>query len=277
MLELVQLPGLENGKTGAAVRRAASAGGSGARLIIHPHVLLLDEPLGALDLKLRQQMQIELKAIQQRGGHHVHLRHARSGRGALPCPIGSPCSAGKIEQVGTPAEVYDSGDEFVAGFVGVSNLIGGRDDRTRSWPANASGRRKFTCGSRGSRSGPAACSIGARSAQVRRLGAQTRYQVDLAGPAGDLVVVAAEPAHDLDGCAGGAGGPMRLAWDASITGSWRRRVRDHGAAHAATLRRRAAAHSTYLYRRGLCLLASRWHCRCSGWSSFISARCWRWC
>ncbi len=51
-------------------------------LVNRPRVLLLDEPLGALDLKLRQEMQLELKSIQQRDGHHVHLRHPRPGRGA---------------------------------------------------------------------------------------------------------------------------------------------------------------------------------------------------
>ena len=101
-----------------------------ARAIVnHPRVLLLDEPLGALDLKLRQEMQIELKRIQQEVGiTFVYVTHDQEEALTMSDRI-AVFSAGKIEQIGTPVEVYEHpASEFVAGFVGVSNLLerGGR-------------------------------------------------------------------------------------------------------------------------------------------------------
>ena len=96
-----------------------------ARAIVNrPKVLLLDEPLGALDLKLRQEMQIELKRIQQEVGiTFVYVTHDQeealtmSDRRAV-------FNRGRIEQVGVPAEVYEHpASEFIAGFIGVSNVI----------------------------------------------------------------------------------------------------------------------------------------------------------
>ena len=101
-----------------------------ARAIVnHPRVLLLDEPLGALDLKLRQEMQIELKRIQQEVGiTFVYVTHDQEEALTMSDRI-AVFSAGRIEQIGTPVEVYEHpASEFVAGFVGVSNLLerGGR-------------------------------------------------------------------------------------------------------------------------------------------------------
>jgi putative spermidine/putrescine transport system ATP-binding protein len=93
-------------------------------LVNRPPVLLLDEPLGALDLKLRQEMQLELKALQaELGNTFVYVTHDQEEALGMSDRIGV-FSAGRLEQVGTPGEVYERpANEFVAGFVGVSNVL----------------------------------------------------------------------------------------------------------------------------------------------------------
>jgi putative spermidine/putrescine transport system ATP-binding protein len=96
-----------------------------ARAIVNrPQVLLLDEPLGALDLKLRQEMQIELKRIQQEVGiTFVYVTHDQEEALTMSDRV-AVFNRGRIEQVGPPAEVYEHpASEFIAGFVGVSNVI----------------------------------------------------------------------------------------------------------------------------------------------------------
>jgi putative spermidine/putrescine transport system ATP-binding protein len=126
MLEMVRLPGLEGRKpsqlSGGQRQRVALA----RALVNHPRVLLLDEPLGALDLKLRQQMQIELKAIQQKVGiTFIFVTHDQEEALTMSDRL-AVFNLGKIEQIGTPADVYEKPmTGFVAGFVGTSNLISG--------------------------------------------------------------------------------------------------------------------------------------------------------
>ena len=95
-------------------------------LVNRPKVLLLDEPLGALDLKLREEMQVELKSIQREVGiTFVFVTHDQDEALTMSDRI-AVFNAGRIEQVGTPAEVYEHpATPFVAGFVGTSNLISG--------------------------------------------------------------------------------------------------------------------------------------------------------
>jgi putative spermidine/putrescine transport system ATP-binding protein len=96
-----------------------------ARAIVNePQVLLLDEPLGALDLKLRQEMQIELKRIQQEVGiTFVYVTHDQEEALTMSDRL-AVFNRGRIEQIGPPAEVYEHPEsEFIAGFVGVSNVI----------------------------------------------------------------------------------------------------------------------------------------------------------
>jgi putative spermidine/putrescine transport system ATP-binding protein len=96
-----------------------------ARAIVNrPRVLLLDEPLGALDLKLRQEMQIELKRIQQEVGlTFVYVTHDQEEALTMSDRL-AVFNDGRIEQIGAPAEVYERpSTEFVAGFVGVSNVL----------------------------------------------------------------------------------------------------------------------------------------------------------
>jgi putative spermidine/putrescine transport system ATP-binding protein len=96
-----------------------------ARAIVNePRVLLLDEPLGALDLKLREQMQVELKTIQHQVGiTFIYVTHDQDEALTMSDRI-AVFNEGRIEQVGAPAEIYERPDNaFVAGFVGVSNLL----------------------------------------------------------------------------------------------------------------------------------------------------------
>jgi putative spermidine/putrescine transport system ATP-binding protein len=101
-------------------------------LVNRPQVLLLDEPLGALDLKLRQEMQIELKRIQREVGiTFIYVTHDQDEALTMSDRV-AVFNEGRIEQVGPPAEVYEHPlTEFVAGFVGVSNLLE-RNGRTIS-------------------------------------------------------------------------------------------------------------------------------------------------
>jgi putative spermidine/putrescine transport system ATP-binding protein len=124
MLEKVRLPGLGDRKTlqlsGGQRQRVALA-----RAIVNgPPVLLLDEPLGALDLKLRQEMQIFLKALQRDLGiTFVYVTHDQDEALTMSDRL-AVFNEGRIEQVGSPAEVYEHPQtEFVAGFVGVSNIL----------------------------------------------------------------------------------------------------------------------------------------------------------
>jgi putative spermidine/putrescine transport system ATP-binding protein len=96
-----------------------------ARAIVNrPQALLLDEPLGALDLKLRQELQVELKRIQQELGiTFVYVTHDQEEALTMSDRL-AVFNNGKIEQIGVPAEVYEHpASEFIAGFVGVSNVI----------------------------------------------------------------------------------------------------------------------------------------------------------
>jgi putative spermidine/putrescine transport system ATP-binding protein len=95
-------------------------------LVNRPRVLLLDEPLGALDLKLREEMQIELKAIQQQVGiTFIYVTHDQEEALTMSDRL-AVFNRGRIEQLGTPAEVYERPvTPFVAGFVGTSNLLRG--------------------------------------------------------------------------------------------------------------------------------------------------------
>src|SRR5438309_3780839 len=126
MLALVELKDMGARKpgqlSGGQQQRVALA----RALINRPQVLLLDEPLGALDLKLRRQMQIELKAIQ----HDIeitfiHVTHDQEEAMTMADRI-AVMNHGRIEQLGTPSELYETPNTaFVAGFLGVSNLIPG--------------------------------------------------------------------------------------------------------------------------------------------------------
>ena len=123
-LEMVRLGGYGDRKpsqlSGGQRQRVALA----RAIVNQPRVLLLDEPLGALDLKLRQEMQIELKSIQRGLGiTFVYVTHDQEEALTMSDRL-AVFNEGKIEQIGPPAEVYEHPQsEFIAGFVGVSNVI----------------------------------------------------------------------------------------------------------------------------------------------------------
>ncbi|MDQ3068089.1 MAG: ABC transporter ATP-binding protein, partial [Actinomycetota bacterium] len=123
-LQLVRLEGYGGRKpaqlSGGQRQRVALA----RALVNRPQALLLDEPLGALDLKLRQELQVELKRIQQELGiTFVYVTHDQEEALTMSDRV-AVFRDGKIEQTGTPAEVYEQpASEFIAGFVGVSNVL----------------------------------------------------------------------------------------------------------------------------------------------------------
>ncbi|MBP8537386.1 ABC transporter ATP-binding protein [Streptomyces sp. MK37H] len=124
MLELVQLGDFARRKpqqlSGGQQQRVAVA----RALINHPRVLLLDEPLGALDLKLRRQMQLELKRIQTEVGiTFIHVTHDQEEAMTMADTV-AVMNGGRVEQRGAPADLYENpGTTFVANFLGTSNLI----------------------------------------------------------------------------------------------------------------------------------------------------------
>ena len=126
MLRLVELPGYEGRKptqiSGGQAQRVALA----RALINRPAVLLLDEPLGALDLKLRKQMQVELKRIQKEVGiTFIYVTHDQEEAMTMSDRI-AVMHKGRYEQLGDPETLYEHPTtRFVAGFLGVSNLLGG--------------------------------------------------------------------------------------------------------------------------------------------------------
>ena len=126
MLELVGLRGFENrdvtSLSGGQQQRVAIA----RALVCEPRVLLLDEPLGALDLKLRKDMQIELKRIQQRTGiTFIYVTHDQEEALTMSDRI-VVMNHGVIQQVGSPADIYNEPENaFVADFIGESNIIDG--------------------------------------------------------------------------------------------------------------------------------------------------------
>jgi putative spermidine/putrescine transport system ATP-binding protein len=123
-LEMVRLAGLGDRKpvqlSGGQRQRVALA----RAIVNEPEVLLLDEPLGALDLKLRQEMQLELKRIQREVGiTFIYVTHDQEEALTMSDRL-AVFDSGRIEQLGSPVEVYERpASEFVAGFIGVSNLL----------------------------------------------------------------------------------------------------------------------------------------------------------
>lgn len=191
MLELVQLKGFAGRKpsqlSGGQRQRVALA----RALINHPKVLLLDEPLGALDLKLRQQMQIELKTIQRQVGiTFIFVTHDQEEALTMSDRI-AVFNQGKIEQIGSPSQIYERPvSTFVAGFVGTSNLISGESAKriTGSEQTFSIRPEKISLGLFNEKTNSDMISLNGIVRDVVYLGLFTRYLVEMDG-GGDLVVV----------------------------------------------------------------------------------------
>jgi putative spermidine/putrescine transport system ATP-binding protein len=189
-LRQVRLEGYE------ARRPAQLSGGQRQRvalaraLILRPRVLLLDEPLGALDLKLRQEMQIELKAIQGEVGiTFIYVTHDQDEALTMSDRL-AVFNEGHIQQIGTPAEVYEHpATRFVASFVGTSNLIRGDASQAILGVAGTHAVRPEKIRIGRPDSDPAAEEHMARGRvrEVIYLGSETRYLVTL-DVGGELVV-----------------------------------------------------------------------------------------
>ena len=206
LLDLVELGGVGDRRpaqlSGGQRQRVALA----RALISQPQVLLLDEPLGALDLKLREQMQSELKALQRRLGiTFLFITHDQHEALSMSDRIGV-FNAGRLEQVGTPPSVYDApATRFVAQFVGAANVLDGDAARRLAGQASAMLRpERIRLGTlEGSRASGTV-------REIQYFGAFTRVKVEAAG-----VLLQADLALQPDAATPAPGEGVHLHWDAA--------------------------------------------------------------
>jgi spermidine/putrescine transport system ATP-binding protein len=241
-LEMVQLSGYNKRKpaqlSGGQQQRVALA----RALVNRPRALLLDEPLGALDLRLRKQLQIELKRIQQEVGiTFVHVTHDQEEAMTMADTI-AVMSEGRIEQAGGAADLYERPrTEFVANFLGVSNLVDARLSASQNGLATVQTHDGATLHVPSERIGPHgtdAVRVGVRpekvalspagavvadGANVLRgrvlvasfLGVSIQYVVQAAG--GEELTVFAQNVDGAEPESLGPGREVQLAWDPQHT------------------------------------------------------------
>ena len=191
MLAMVKLAGFGARKpsqlSGGQRQRVALA----RALVNRPSVLLLDEPLGALDLKLREQMQVELKSIQRQVGiTFIYVTHDQGEALSMSDRV-AVFNQGKVEQVASPGELYERPKtEFVAGFVGVSNLLQDEAAMAVTGAARACSVRpeKIHLAPAGSTTPATAMKIEGEVESLLYLGANTRFDIRLPG-GGHLAVM----------------------------------------------------------------------------------------
>ncbi len=213
-LRMVRLEGYE------ARRPSQLSGGQRQRvalaraLINRPRVLLLDEPLGALDLKLREEMQIELKRIQQQVGiTFIYVTHDQEEALTMSNRL-AVFNRGRIEQVGAPADVYERpATPFVAGFVGTSNLLSGDVARTLIGEAGTFTVRpeKIHIAGQDESPGPGDVCAPGHIREVVYLGPDTRYIVALDAGA-ELVVTQQNLVTSSMEALAAEGREVRLIW-----------------------------------------------------------------
>jgi spermidine/putrescine transport system ATP-binding protein len=236
MLEIVDLAGRENRRprelSGGQQQRVALA----RALVNHPRALLLDEPLGALDLKLRQAMQVELKRIQREVGiTFVYVTHDQGEALTMSDRI-AVMKDGVIEHLGTPREIYEHPKtRFVAGFIGTSNLLTGRVSAVAGGEAVlqagdgervvvSTGQRQVSVGDElevtvrpekirisVAAPGPSGCALRGTVTEVVYLGTATNYNVTTS--TGADVVVFVQNADEAASAAIGRGDGVWLSWD----------------------------------------------------------------
>ena len=212
-LGLVKLTGLGGRRpselSGGQRQRVALA----RALINHPRVLLLDEPLGALDLKLREAMQVELKALQRQVGiTFIFVTHDQEEALSMSDRL-AVFNEGRIEQVGSPAEVYEHpATRFVAEFVGSANILGTAEAQALAGIANDCSLRpeKIALLALEAAAPEGYLTAEGTVADLQYHGANTRYEVDLA--TGGRLAVVTQNTRGPGAAAVEVGQRVRLAW-----------------------------------------------------------------
>jgi putative spermidine/putrescine transport system ATP-binding protein len=214
MVRLEHMGGRKPGQLSGGQRQRVALARS---LVMRPKVLLLDEPLGALDLKLRQAMQIELKEIQHEVGlTFLYVTHDQEEALTMSDRL-AVFNQGTVEQVGSPAEVYERpATTFVAGFIGVSNVLEGEAAQriTGSDHAFTVRPEKIAIVSLDAEADESQCTATGRVREVVYLGAVTRYIVDL-DVGGELVMMQQNLTTSSMEALQVRGKPVRLRWERS--------------------------------------------------------------
>jgi putative spermidine/putrescine transport system ATP-binding protein len=213
-LRMVRLEGYDDRKPGQLSGGQRQRVALARALVNRPRVLLLDEPLGALDLKLREDMQIELKAIQQEVGiTFIYVTHDQQEALTMSDRL-AVFNKGRIEQIGSPADVYERpATRFVAGFVGTSNLLTGEAARSITGADGTYTVRpeKIHLADRDSTPAPDEASATGTIREVVYLGPDTRYIVVL-DAGGELVVTQQNIATSSMEALSAKGRTVRLTW-----------------------------------------------------------------
>ncbi len=214
-LRMVRLEGYEARKPGQLSGGQRQRVALARALVNRPSVLLLDEPLGALDLKLRQQMQIELKTIQQDVGiTFIYVTHDQDEALAMSDRM-AIFDRGRIEQVGPPAEVYEApATAFVAGFVGTSNILSGAAAEAILGAGGTFTVRpeKIHLEEAGATVPDSSVAADGRVHDVVYLGSDTKYHVEL-DAGGTLEVIKQNVATSSTEALALKGARVRLVWE----------------------------------------------------------------